>query len=541
MVDFGIVLAYFAVIFTIGLRARADSAADPEEYFLSSRSLRWPSIAISTIATNIEAGHFLSVAGAAYVDGLALANFELNAIFGIVVATFFFIPLYLRLRVVTISQFFEQRFGPQIALAYAVLMIALYAFLYLGTALFWAAYALDGIFTEMVAWISDRQAVRLAVLIVALGAFSALYTYLGGLRAVVRTDLAQFVLLLGGGLITVTVAVHHLGGWAALFGKTGHLMHLHLPRDHPTVPWIALLGMNLLNLNYWGANQVILQRALAAKSLRDAQVGLLVGGVLKYVMLLIIVIPGIAMAGILADAPLDDPDTVYITLVNQFLPAGLRGLIVCGLFASLMSTVDSIFNSVSTLWSIDIYKRHLRRDASPHDIVRMGKLAILGALVTGVLFAFAVVFFKTGSLQADPLTHWFNELSYYVKNGFVVIVTAAVFLIRPSRRLVLGALLGSMAMYLGFATWSRRPTGAWRGSVRGCSPRWSWPMSCFIELAGTVRSAYRTRGGHPALSQRASKSDRVYVATGGFARPRPAFLFGSASADALCPPQTLEV
>ena len=200
----------------------------------------------------------------------------------------------------------------------------------------------------------------------------------------------------------------------------------------------------------WGANQVILQRALAAKSLRDAQVGLLVGGVLKYVMLLIIVIPGIAMAEILADAPLDDPDTVYITLVNQFLPAGLRGLIVCGLFASLMSTVDSIFNSVSTLWSIDIYKRHLRRDASPHDIVRMGKLAILGALVTGVLFAFAVVFFKTGSLQADPLTHWFNELPYYVKNGFVVIATAAVFLIRPSRRLVLGALLGSMAMYLGF-------------------------------------------------------------------------------------------
>lgn len=177
MIDFGIVLAYFAVIFTIGLRARADSAADPEEYFLSSRSLRWPSIAISTIATNISAGHFLSVAGAAYVDGLAQANFELNAIFGIVIAAFFFVPLYLRLRVVTISQFFEQRLGPRIALAYAVLMIALYALLYLGTALFWAAYALDGIFTEMVAWISDTQAVRLAVLIVALGAFSALYTY----------------------------------------------------------------------------------------------------------------------------------------------------------------------------------------------------------------------------------------------------------------------------------------------------------------------------------------------------------------------------
>ena len=224
------------------------------------------------------------------------------------------------MRVVTISQFFEQRFGPQIALAYAILMIVLYALLYLGTALFWAAFALDGIFTDMVAWISDREAVRLVCLIVALGTFSAVYTYLGGLRAVVRTDLAQFVLLLGGGLVTVSVAVHHLGGWSELFGKTGHLMHLHLPQDHPTMPWTALIGMNLLNMNYWGANQVILQRALAAKSLRHAQVGLLVGGVLKYVMVLIIVIPGIAMAGILADAPLDDPDTAYMTLVTRFLP-----------------------------------------------------------------------------------------------------------------------------------------------------------------------------------------------------------------------------
>ena len=174
------------------------------------------------------------------------------------------------------------------------------------------------------------------------------------------------------------------------------------------------------------------------------------GGVLKYVTLLIIVIPGIALAGILADAPLDDPDTAYMTIVTRFLPAGLRGLIVCGLFASLMSTVDSIFNAVSTLWSIDIYKRYLRPNASPKDVVRMGKSAIVGALLTGLLFAFLVVSLKTGNLQDDPLTHWFNELSYYVKNGFVVLVTAAVFLIRPSRRLVLGAVFASMAMYWGF-------------------------------------------------------------------------------------------
>ena len=246
MIDLAIVIAYFVIIFVIGLRARADAHVGPEEYFLSSRSLRWPSIAMSTIATNIEAGHFLSVTGAAYVGGLAQGNFELNAIFGIVIAAFFFVPLYLRLKVVTISQFFEQRFGPRIALAYALLMIVLYALLYLGTALFWAAYALDGLFSEMVAWISDRRSGA------ARGSDRRPWDILGGLH-VSLADCApwygptssQCVLLLGGGLITVTVAVHHLGGWSELFGTTGHLMHLHLPRDHPTVPWTALIGMNL--------------------------------------------------------------------------------------------------------------------------------------------------------------------------------------------------------------------------------------------------------------------------------------------------------
>ena len=447
--DASIVVTYFLIILAIGVRSRVKKHASVEAYFLSSRSLKWPSVAMSTIATNISAGHFLSVAGSAYIYGLAQGNFELNAIFGIVVAAFLFVPLYLRMKIVTISQFFESKLGPHIALTYAVLMIALYGFMYLGSALFWAAYAVDGIFGDMVAFLSPSSATRLCIMIVILGAFSAIYTYMGGLEAVVRTDIAQFVLLLVGGLITVGVVVHELGGVSALFTKTGHLMHLHLPRDHEKLPWTALVGMNLLNLNYWGANQIILQRALAAKNLRHAQIGLLVGGVFKYLMVLIIVIPGIALAGILADNPLDDPDQAYMTLVGRFLPAGLRGLILCGLFASLMSTVDSIFNSVSTLWSIDIYKRHLRPKASDQQVVRMGRLAILGTLMTGVSFAFTVVYFKTGSLQENALAHWFNELSYYVKNGFVVLITAATFLVRPPRWLVIAALLATIAMYFG--------------------------------------------------------------------------------------------
>ena len=443
--DLAIILGYFAVIMTIGVRARPKEAVGPEEYFLSSRSLKWPSIAMSTIATNIQANHFIAMVGSAYLYGLAQANLEINAIFGILIAAFFFVPLYLRMKVVTLTQFFEEKLGPAVALAYSILMIVLYSLLFLGTALFWAAYAIDGVFGGLGGVLGSDARLRLCLLIVITGVFSAIYTHLGGMRAVVRTDIVQFALLVAGGLFTLTVAVRHLGGWASLWSETGQLMHLHLPADHPTLPWTGLFGMLLLNLNYWGANQVILQRALAAQDLRQAQIGLLVGGALKYLMALIIIVPGIALAGILGDRPLTDPDLAYLTLVRELVPAGVRGLILCGLFASLMSTLDSIYNSVATLWSIDIYKRHLRPEASDAQIVRAGRLTIMAALASGVLFGFVVVYVKFGN-PTFALTHWFNELSYYVKNGFVVLVLAAVFLVRPPRRVVLAALLSSVVL-----------------------------------------------------------------------------------------------
>jgi SSS family solute:Na+ symporter len=259
------------------------------------------------------------------------------------------------------------------------------------------------------------------------------------------------------GVIVVWVGIDQLGGWAQLY-ETGlpegvepgdmapHKMHLHLPADHEILPWIAIIGMNLLNLNYWGANQVILQRALAAKSLRHAQVGLLVGGIFKYLMVLIVIIPGIALVGILVDAPLGDPDSAYLHLVNDLLPNGVRGIILCGLLASLMSSVDSTFNSVSTLWSIDVYKRHLRPNASDAEVVSMGKKAIVVTLFAGLVFSFIQLYVKYTNPEF-ALTHWFNEISYYVKNGFVVLIVSAVFLIKPSRRVVLAALGVSIALY----------------------------------------------------------------------------------------------
>lgn len=445
MLDLAVIAAYFAGIMLVGVFSRTRASASAEEFFVASRRLRWPSIALSTIATNIHAGHFLGIAGSAYLYGLAQANLEINAVFGLLLAAFVFVPLYLKLRVMTITQFFESRFGPRVATAYSVLTMVLYGFLYLGTALFWGAYAVNALFPEQVAVIHHDPLTRVMIMMVFLGVFSATYTWLGGLTAVVRTDAIQFVLLVGGGVVLTVLAVRELGGWGELAG-TG-LMHLHLPADHPKLPWTAIGAMLLLNLNYWGSNQIILQRALAARSVRDAQLGLLAGGALKYVIAAVTALPAIALAGILADRPLSDPDTAYPELVNMLLPAGLRGLVLCGLFASLMSSVDSIFNSVATLWSVDIYQRRLRPQATDSQVVAMGRRAILVTLGTGLLF---------GCLQAwikfrDPefaLTHWFNDMSYYIKVGFVVLVASAVFLHRARANLVLAVMVGAVGLKL---------------------------------------------------------------------------------------------
>ncbi len=446
MLDILIIITYFVAVMVVGIRSRVAEDASAEEYFISNRSLRWPSIALSTIATNIHAGHFLGMAGSAYLYGLAQANLEINAVFGILLATFVFVPLYLRLKVITITQFFEQRFGGRVATAYSLLTIVLYGFLYLGTTLFWGAYAVNALFAEQISFLGSNPVIRIMIMMVALGLFSATYTYLGGLRAVVRTDAIQFVLLVGGGFILLFAALNKLGGWSQLYAQTD-LMHLHLPADHPKLPWTAIGAMLLLNLNYWGSNQIILQRALAARSVRDAQIGLLASGVLKYVIALVIVVPAIALAGLLKDNPLADPDQAYPTLVNMLLPAGLRGIVLCGLFASLMSSVDSIFNSVSTLWSIDIYRRRLRPDATDRQVVAMGKKAIMVTLVTGLTFGFIQVYIKFSNPEF-ALTHWFNDMSYYIKVGFVILIASAVFLYRARPNLVLAMMFVTIGIKL---------------------------------------------------------------------------------------------
>ena len=390
MIDFIIVLTYFAIILIVALRGRLNDTGSAEEYFLSSRNLSWYSIALSTIATNIQGYQFLGMMGSAYLYGLAQANLEINAIQGILLGAFVFVPIFLKEKITTITQFINNKLGKRIALFYSLANISLFATITLGAALFWGAYAADMVFGNLLAFVHQDRVIRIAILIIFLGIFSAVYTYFGGLNAVVKTDIIQFSVLLIGGILVCLTTVNHLGGWEQLYIKTPDKMHLHLPADHPTLPWTHLFGLFFLNINYWCANQTVMQRALAAKSTLHAQTGLMFGGLIKYFMAVIIIVPGIALYGVLGDN-LGEPDLAFPYIVNTYLPTGLKGVILCGLFASLMSTVDSTFNSLATLWSTDIYSVYINNNANDKQKISAGRKAILFSLGTALIMGFILL------------------------------------------------------------------------------------------------------------------------------------------------------
>ena len=423
----------------VALRGKTDSNSTADAYFLSSRNLRWYSVALSTIATNVQGYQFLGMMGSAYLYGLAQANLEINAVQGILLGTFVFVPLFLKEKLTTITQFISKKLGQRIAVVYSVVNMLLFSTITLGAALFWGAYAADLVFEEQLSILHENRIIRIGILIVILGVFSAIYTYLGGLNAVVKTDIIQFAILILGGAVVCFVSIKNLGGWEQLYIKTPEKMHLHLSSDHPTLPWTHLFGLFFLNINYWCANQTIMQRALAAKNIKHAQVGLIAGGFIKYIMAIIIIIPGIALYGELGDS-LTEPDLAFPYMIKTFLPVGLKGIILCGLFASLMSTVDSTFNSLGTLWSTDIYSKYINKRAIDSEKINAGRNAILFSLSSALLTGFILLYLKFND-PGSAFTHTLNNLRYYINCGIVVLICSAVTLYKPNRKWILWAFI----------------------------------------------------------------------------------------------------
>lgn len=447
MIDFSIVLLYFIIILFVAIKGRVSKNGTAEEYFLSSRNLSWYSVALSTIATNIQGYQFLGMMGSAYLFGLAQANLEINAVQGILIGAFVFVPLFLKERITTITQFISKKLGEKIALLYSIANLGLFSTITLGAALFWGAYAADIVFAEQLSILHQNRIIRISILIVFLGIFSAIYTYLGGLNAVVKTDLIQFSILLLGGIIVCITAIDQLGGWEQLYIKTPDRMHLHLPKNHPTLPWTHIFGLFFLNINYWCANQTVMQRAIAAKTVSHAQTGLMVGGLIKYLMAIIIIIPGIALYGVLGDT-LSEPDLAFPYIVKTYLPNGLKGIILCGLFASIMSTIDSTFNSIATLWSTDIYSAIINKNASDKQKIAAGRKAIIFSLGTALLMGVILLYLKFDNPDS-AFTHTLNNLRYYINCGIVVLICSAVILVKPNPNKILIIFLITLPLNMG--------------------------------------------------------------------------------------------
>ncbi len=414
-IDFIVFAAYAVLIVSLGLymsRTKKGTEKTAQDYFLAGKSLPWWAIGASLIAANISAEQMIGMSGQGFGMGLAIASYEFMAAMALLVVAKYFLPIFLQKGLYTIPQFVEQRFSTDLKTILAIFWIALFTFVNLATVLLLGALAMDTI-------IGTGDGSLLLISMVGLSFVAIAYSIYGGLSAVAWTDVLQVTLLILGGLITTFLALQHvtpdgsaLTGMKHVLHVASDKFHMILPKGHPSfgdLPGIAVLigGMWVANLYYWGFNQYIIQRALAAKSLREAQKGLVFAGFLKLLIPLIVVVPGIVAwvmysqpegtafiegikESLTVSRPYEPNDNAFPWLIRSFVPAGLRGLVVAALAAAIVSSLASMMNSISTIFTMDIYKQYINKNASEHNAVNIGRVTAFSAIVIAIGVAVAL-------------------------------------------------------------------------------------------------------------------------------------------------------
>jgi len=410
--DYIIFAAYALLILSVGLwvsRGKKGEKKSAEDYFLASKSLPFWAIGASLIAANISAEQFIGMSGSGFAIGLAIASYEWMAALTLIVVAKFFLPIFIKQGLFTIPQFIEKRFNTNLKTILAIFWVALFIFVNLTSVLFLGAKALDTI-------LGTGDGSMIMYFIIGLACFAAAYSIWGGLSAVAWTDVIQVVLLVVGGFITTLIALNHVTPDGGIFAGLDHIyttagdkFHMILKRDNPefmNLPGIGVLigGMWVANIYYWGFNQYIIQRALAAKSLREAQKGLAFAAFLKLLLPLFVVIPGIIafvmftqpegtaiIEGVRADFLRPDGsvnyDISYPWLIKSFIPVGIKGLVVAALSAAIVSSLASMLNSTATIFTMDIYKPYISKRTDGSDLVPVGRIAVMVSLVIAVLVA----------------------------------------------------------------------------------------------------------------------------------------------------------
>ncbi len=450
--DYFIFIAYAVLILGVGLWVSRDKEGhekNAEDYFLASKSLPWWAIGASLIAANISAEQFIGMSGSGFALGLAIASYEWMAAITLIIVGKYFLPIFIEKGLYTIPEFVEKRFSTNLKTILAVFWIGLYVFVNLASVLYLGSLALETI-----------MGIPMVYGVMGLALFAAAYSLYGGLSAVAWTDVIQVVFLVMGGLVTTYIALNTVSdgagmmeGMRIVFDAAPDRFSMILDKSNPefkNLPGIGVLvgGLWVANLYYWGFNQYIIQRTLAAKSLKEAQKGILLAAFLKLIIPLIVVIPGIAAyvmvndpeimarlgeAGLKNLPTLEQADKAYPWLL-QFLPTGLKGVAFAALAAAIVSSLASMLNSTSTIFTMDIYKQYINKNASDKATVNVGRISAAVALVIGCIMAPLL-----GGI--DQAFQFIQEYTGIVSPGILAVFMLGLFWKKTTNK---GAIIGAL-------------------------------------------------------------------------------------------------
>ncbi|KAG4069404.1 hypothetical protein HA402_012257 [Bradysia odoriphaga] len=453
--DYLVFLVYFVIVAGYGYyiyQKKKKATTDSKDFFLAEGSLTWWAIGASLIASNISAEQFIGMSGNGFSMGLAISTYEWMAAATLIVVAVFFLPIYLKNKIYTMPQFLERRYNQTVSTIMAVFWLLLYVVVNLTSILYLGALA-----------VSTISGINFYVCMVALAFFAILIT-LGGMKVIGYTDVIQVFFLILGGLATTYLALQLV---SEHFGETGVLkgfslmsqhasdhFHMILHKDNPKyldLPGLSVLigGMWIVNLNYWGCNQYITQRALGA-DLKTARQGLLFAGFLKLLMPVIVVLPGIAAYVLYSQNHGDfaqsmmkggslNPDNAYPVLLN-LLPSGLKGLAFAALTAAVVASLAGKANSISTIYSLDIYKKIYNKDADEKKVVSVGRGVVVITMIIAIVISNFLGIDKKGGFQ------FIQEYTGFVSPGVFAMFALGFFWKRTTSSAAMFAMIGGLLL-----------------------------------------------------------------------------------------------
>ena len=493
-IDYLVFIAYIIILVSLGIflsRGKKGEEKSSTDYFLAGNTLTWWAVGASLIAANISAEQFIGMSGSAFNSGIAMAAYELMAAATLIIVGKFLLPLMIEKKVFTIPQFLRDRYNEGVGLSFSIFWLFLYVFINLTSVAWLGALAIQqilGLPTDMYMNLGGMQVdvVRMTIILI-LFLIAGLYSIYGGLASVAWTDVMQVTFLVGGGLITAYAALSVIGSELNIDGGAfgafseiySHLAsipgdkHFHLVvtrnmemyeniYDDPyfDIPGIVVVvgALWLTNLGYWGFNQYIIQKGLAAKSLDEAKKGMIFAAFLKILIPFIVCIPGVCafyiMNGTYNGQPVFDQltlfgsiersDDAYPYLIRNFTPVFVKGLSFAALAAAVISSLASMFNSTSTIFTMDIYKHYIDRKASEKKLVNVGRITSLCALLMALIAVYPIM----GG--ADQAFQVIQEYSGFVYPGIVVIFGLGLLWKRASGAAAVVAAIGTFAFSIFF-------------------------------------------------------------------------------------------